>query len=174
LDGQLAQAAKIKSADSNTPAIQENPTATPESDTTTTATDTKSASVGKDVVTQDSISFTLETENIGDTIPYSENGGEFSGKKTDGSWVSVKLHETNNSKDKMDITHSGFQLVDQVGRKYDASAWYLCDDDSRQYTSYFGIQDVEIKPDIQCTNRILFEVSKNSNAFYLNFDYTVK
>ena len=130
----------------------------------------KNTQLGSNEINQDGVKFSYTISDIGQTIKdYTTWGYDLYNKKTEGTFVVASLRLSNTQLSNSFVTIQNFSLKDQSGRIYYPTSELFCNDSSPG--SYVFSKSLFLKPDIPCTSKILFEVSKNNTGNYLIFEY---
>jgi hypothetical protein len=133
----------------------------------------KKISLGADPVTEDSITFSDTITDLGQFIPSSNIFGEWGfgypkGRSTTGDFVQVDLTMNNTTQYPALVEVVLYYLADQAGRGYQ----FVQTNSPNECSGGGGVLSVPqtLKPGIPCVAHILYEVSKDSKSFNLDFD----
>lgn len=121
--------------------------------------------LGMDLVNNGNISFSNSIINYGSQLIDSK-WGIFNYNKTQGNFVDVNLKINNEGLNSDLVSIRNFKLTDQEGRNYFPVSTINC---NGVFGNSYSENLISLKPDISCDFHLLFEVSKNSESFYLNF-----
>ena len=122
--------------------------------------------LGKEIFNQDNTIFSISTIIMGQNFDDYRWG--IVDKHTEGVFWVLKLKINNTSTESNFLSLKQFNISDQANRIYYPLAALDCDG---KKTDLFTNQVVFLKPDIPCNLSLLFEVSKNSTNWFLNFKY---
>ncbi len=121
--------------------------------------------LGADTISYNNISISNSIINYGKKVNDSK-WGIFNYTTTEGGFMDVGLKLNNNDVNSAFSYIKNIKLTDQQGRNYFPVSMLNCNGLKGNLISE---NYIFIKPDIPCTVHLLFEVSENSESFYLNF-----
>lgn len=137
----------------------------------------KLATVGSDPFEEEGVLFELaEITGLGRVVSNDFGYDSWDKKETSGSFSKVVLTLTNKGNVSKAIEIGNLRLRDQDGRNYSVDRYFTCD---RPYTGSYSIPlysytwtTVTLKPNVPCRVSALFEVSKESQSFYMDISWS--